>query len=86
MYTLEGNVTNNFKKLPIKSIRIPICNKPLAVQSNPNFLIFLKNHTNIPTNINNKTKFIIIKLRLQPLNDNNPLIQDEEIFYIYKNL
>ncbi len=60
---LEGKVTNNLKKLPIKSISIPICNNPLAVQINPNFLMFLKNQTKIDPQINNKIKFIIMQFK-----------------------
>ena len=57
---LEGNVKNNLKKLPIKSISIPICNNPLATQIKPRFLMFLKNQKHKAPSVNNKLKFIII--------------------------
>ena len=60
---LGGKVTNNLIKLPIKSINIPICNNPLTVQSKPNFLMFLQNQKDKPTNINNEIKFVIMQLR-----------------------
>ena len=60
---LEGNVTNNFKKLPINKISIPNCNKPLVIQSNPCFLMFLYSQKNKNPNVNNKIKFIIIVLK-----------------------
>ena len=60
IYKLEGKVRNNFKKLPINKISIPICKKPLAIQIKPRFFMFLQNQKKMDPNINNKIKFIII--------------------------
>ena len=39
IYGLEGKETNNFKKLPINNIKIPICKEPLIIHKKPLFLI-----------------------------------------------
>ena len=57
---LDGNVKNNFRKLPINNINMPICNKTLTIQSQPLFLMFLYNKKNKDPNTNNNTKFTII--------------------------
>ena len=68
---LEGNVRNNLKKLHINNVSIPICNKPLAIQSKPRFLILVKNQKNVAKNRNNKIRFIIISLIKDPLASNS---------------